>query len=673
MTKSNFWKYFRYKLSKCRAVIIFFAILNLFSTLLPAILFDVAFRRTEQEVLVGDNRLVYSTPDEILPPMFFAILINIIIIVFITIKSFRIYYKRPDMDTLGSLPVSYKERFWGDFLSVVFSNFVSFVPMYLISLFLLGDMKRCAGNILNSVYELDLTVYTTMFSAVWLMLLLVYLGTYAVTALVCSCCGKKGSSFLYSFIMMAALSGIYLVYGKELFSNVIGVEATAEVAKNISMLPPLGPIVSYNMLTQFTDWPEFKNDPFYIAIYLLLTAVFIAGAYLIGKRRRAENVGESFVFKSAYHTLTLLFMIMFIGASMAAYSNLMEDSGTLWVMLISFVVYAALEISQNKGFKGFWKTAVRFAAVFGACFAFITLVKTTHAFGIYKNLPSEGSVKEIKVSGSYFYTPGFIYPGKEYTFDEKQSVSEILGEHKELFKSDSLRTGNELKITYVLKTGQNITRQYSIGRDENENAIKSFSDAVKKLPDFDLGSLGVIDDPDLDKYYARYRGSGISDNYISGDKLEKLAELLRYDIENNYCNTEYNNNLGFVAFSEKGKRGDVDIYLIFPTYKGTLEFLNDPDNYTGAEINDTDTYRIDCSNKRFYVCVYVSTDDTSAAAKELLSYIKPISENDNSDLKNDIRIHSNIGGITYTIDPANEQAVIKAILALYSEKHINKD
>lgn len=655
---------------------VIFALVNFMSVLFSAILLNNGFRKEARE---PGFEYFFEAYLFNLRVMGLAVVINIIMIVLTTAKSFRIYHSRAAMDTLGCLPVSYKQRFWGDFLSVVSANLISFIPFYLISLIIIGDMKGTVDSLQNiySIYNINLTDYPPFFSVYWLTMLLINLGTYAVTALVCSCCGKKGSTVLYSFVTMAAFSGIYLVYGKELFSNVIGVESNNEIAKSISMLPPFGPIVSYMMSTQsdemspLTDWLAFKNNPFYIVIYLLLTAVFIAGAYLIGKRRRAENVGESFVFKSAYHTLTLMFMIMLIGASTIAYSNLMEDSGTLWVMLLSFIVYTALEVSQNKGFKGFWKTAVRFAAVFGACFAFITLIKTTNSFGIYKILPSAGSVKEVKVSGSYFYTPWVEY-SKEYTLDEKQSVSAILNEHKKLFDSDSLQTGNDLNVTYVMKTGQNITRRYSAGDD----AIKNFSLAVRELPDFDFGSLGVIDEPDTGKYDLCIHIEKNPIKYIRGDRAERFLELLRYDIKNNYYCKRLNQDIyGRLFFEENAEKHDfAKAYLIFPTYQGTIEFLEDPDNFELIrEKNETDNYRISYGNENMSICVYVSTEDTSAAAKELLSYIKPKSENDSYDSKKGVRIQSGISGVYYTIDPADEEAVLKAMLALFGEKHINKD
>lgn len=692
MTKSNFWKYLRYNLSKRRSTIIIFALLNLFSLLLPAIFFDAAFRRIAQDVLVEDRGLIYGTPDIFLNLMFCAIPINIIIIVFITIKSFRIYYKRPDMDTLGCLPISYKERFWGDFLSAVFSNFISFVPMYLVSLLLLGDMKGYVSDILNSIFELDLSMYTTMFSAVWLMMLLVYFGIFAATAFVCSCCGKKASAVLYTIIFMVILPGIFGVYISYIFSYIVGMDTYAELTRVISMLPPLGPVIATLMSSQYgasqyggyasmdMKYYVIGKNPFGLVVFLLITAAFIAGAYFIGKRRRAERVGESFAFKSVYHVLTLSFMVLLIGASFVGYSSIMEGSGVQWVLLFTFIVYAALEISENKGFKGFWKTAVRFAAVFGVCIGFFAIINGTNAFDLYKALPSAGSVKEIRLSGRYFYTPIDFerYTNKEYSLGEKESFSEILSAHKDFLETGSYSTGGYntsegFRIVYALKDGREITRMYSPKDTETEAKIKSLCDNAKQLPDFDFGDLGVIDEPELEKYIVSYHKTRKPTNIILREKLPELIELLRDDIKHNYSNIGISQEtIGRIAFTENGKKHNyANDYYIFPSYTKTIEFLNDPGNFATGDV-DTDiaeTYRFVYTGPGLSIDVHVLTDDTSAVANELRSYIKPRQEDDDYDPKKGIRIVGDSSFITYTIDKADEQRVLKLMLELFLEKH----
>lgn len=693
VTKGNFRKYFCYKLSKNKRPIIFFGLLNFMAVLLPPIVMSINYRGLIRMINVEEKNEygivnVIDFSGLVLSLIMLAVLISIVMIVATTANSLRLYHNRAEMDTLGCLPISYKQRFWGDFLSCITANFISFVPFYLISLLVTEDMKKPIFSVLDGYLNYNSYSFLPLvFRKIGITLILVYLGIYAVTAFVCSCCGKKRSSVLYTFVTMTVLPGIYIIYGNHLFSYVLGMDAFYEVAKNVSMLPPLGPIISlimtgfiresnYFMWSQELRYSMLIDRPFYVMIFLLIIAAFIVGAYFIGKRRRAEKVGESFVFTSAYHALTLTFLVTLIGASAVSYSNIMDDSGVIWVMLFSFIVYAALEILQNKGFKGFWKTAVRFAGVFGICFAFLTLVKTTDAFGLYKVLPSESSIKEVRVSGKYFYTP-FFYNDyeKKYVLDTSESFSGILNEHKNLIGSDGLRTGDEIKIVYVLKSGMEITRQYSVKNADSGDAVKSFSDAVKQLPDFDFGDLGVIDKPDLDKYIMAFSKTGTTRRYVRSEKLKDFAEVLRNDIKNNYSNTGgfRQDTYGHMMITEKGKKHDfANDYDIFPSYEDTIAFLNDPENVTTETIkNDSDTYILSYSRINMSLLVSVSTEDTSDTAKKLLSYIKPKSDSNSYDNLKGVYISGRTSGMNYTIDAADEEAVLKLMIALFLEQHMN--
>lgn len=683
MTK-GFKKYFGYRLSKSKRSIIVFAILNLLGVLLPSILMYVTYTDMLREVeeIEAQERtsmgvvIVQSVDFTVISLLliFLIAVISIVIITATTINSMKLYNNRASIDTLGSLPISYGERFFGDFLGGVCSSFISFVPFLVISLILIGNLRNPKYAAIERYFVYEYLTIPRQLTGLFLTMLFIYLGVYAVTMFVSTCCGKKGSAVLYSLITMAVLPGIYVVYGNDMLSRVLGMDAFYELMTNVGMLPPFGPVVAI-LMSAFYDgnipfdpkWCMLNENPFYIVVFLIITAAFIAGAYFIGKRRRAENVGESFAFKSAYHVLTLTFMILLIGASFVGYSNLMEDSGIQWVLLLSFIVYAALEISQNKGFKGFWKTAVRFAAVFGACLGFFAIVKSTNAFNMYKALPSASSVKEVRISGKYFYTPPFSYE-REYVLNTKSAVSEILGEHKSLLNSNGVETGEELKIVYSLKNGQEVMRSYSAA-DLELDVIKDFSDTAKNLPDFDFGDLGIIDDPDLSNYTFSLSKNGKPRKYIYEEKQEELVRLLVNDIKYNYSASD--SSCGWLMITEKNQKHDLDNdVVVYQSYTATVEFLKNPENYTTEEISSgIDKYMFNYSNEKMSVRVFVSTDDTSPAAKELLSYIKPRLEGDGFDPSKNVRVSGVYSGITYRIDLAHEERAKELMVELFVERH----
>lgn len=685
MTK-GFKKYFCYKLSKCRRSMIFFAILNILGVLLPSVLMNFSYSDMLRSIeeLEGFSIGILNSYDFSLISLslvFAAAAVSIIVITVTMINSMKLYNNRACVDTLGSLPISYRERFFGDLLSGIFSNFISFVPCFLISLIFLGGMRDPKYAAIERYYVYDYLRIPRMIIGLFLMTMLIYLGVYAVTMFVSSCCGKKGSAVLYSLIAMAALPGIFIVYGNEMLSRVIGMDAYFELMKNIGMLPPFGPAVSVLMANSYDTYlpldPKYfmlNENPLHLVIFLIITAAFIAGAYFIGKRRRAENVGEGFVFKSAYHVLTMTFMVLLIGASFVGYSNFMEGPGVPWVLLFTFLVYAALEISQNykkdkgiKGFKGFWKSLVRYAAVFGACLGFFAIVKSTNSFNMYKFLPSAASVKEIRLSGEYFYNTRRSTE-KQYVLDTKAAVSDILSEHESLLNSNGVETGEELKIVYVLNNGQEIMRNYSVTSKEND-VVKMFSDAARNLPDFDYGYLGIIDKPNLTDYSFSFFKNGHSRKYIREEKLSELAEILRNDIKTNYSLSGLNHYYGSFMITEKNQKHDYenDIYVL-PSYTATIEFIENPENYTTEEIkSEMEKYVIIYGSEDVSIRVYVSTEDTSPAAKELLSYIKP--RDNDFDARKNVRVTGMYSENYYRIDPAHEERAKDLMLEIFLDKH----
>ncbi|MDE6727555.1 MAG: hypothetical protein K2J80_06400 [Oscillospiraceae bacterium] len=599
-------------------------------------------------------------------------------IIITTARSLKLYHNRAAMDTLGSLPLSYGDRFWGDFLSRMAANFISLVPFSVIAFILNIALKKPIRILSNedNYFYLNYGSLPSMMNGLLITIIIVYIGVYAATMLISSCCGKCGSAIMFSFIAIVVLPGIFTTYGDYFFSNVIGADPNAEIVESVGMLPPLGPLFSIIIaLSNGKDIIFVTEQPLCLVIFLLLTAAMIAGAYFIGKRRRAEMVGESFVFRSVHHVISLTLIVMMIGTFSSNLSFENGVKGFLYVLLITFVIYFILEFSQTKSFKGFWKILLRFASVFTICVAFLSVIRSTNSFGAYKNLPSRESIKEVKISGKYFYTESNgINKEKEYVFRAVESVSGILEEHAKLLQNDNIAKGYQLKITYYLKSGRKMTREYGISG--SDDPIKRLSDAVKELPDYTLGSLGVLDHSDFTDYKARFGAyqNDMQEGYIRSDKIAELAELLRYDIENNYSE---GNPTGYMQFFTGEDFNGYDMnkgfFRIYESYEKSLAFLKDPNNYRSADNNNKITGYFfsfeDWSSSDEAIRVLVSVDDTSEAAKELLSYIKPRSGNSSNS-----RFYIRAVGERYSdyeIDPENTAAALKAMYTLFREKYAN--
>ena len=395
------------------------------------------------------------------------------------------------------------------------------------------------------------------------------------------------------------------------------------------------------------------------------------GAYLIGKKRKAEKTGEGFVFKSVFYVLVMTLLMLVVGlTTIQTYDN--KSISWAVILPLAFVIYSALEVSQNNGFKGFWKTVIRFAAVTGACAAFMAVIRETGSFGYYKVLPTESSIKEVRVAGDYFYSSEWSMNVTYHTYRSDESVSAILNEHKKLLETDGLKTGHKLIIAYTTRGGGEVRRGYTVENNEDDDLpIENFSDTVNGLQEFDPSVLGVLGGSDFSEWTVEYSLYGSDkDVYIREDKVAELAEILRNDIRNYYFDNALSkeNTVGVLRF-----RGSGEYYLILNVYEATLEFLNDPANFEDRiEANSIEYFNVIYRTKEegvlSEISVTVSTSDTRECAKELLSYIVP-THNINHTPPCFIIEDSNRDGMYKITD---EKAVIKAMLELFRENNTQR-
>ena len=117
MSKSNFGKYFRYKLAQNKPVIFIYALLNFLTVVVPQLMIY-------DKISNLDSYGLFMAFENITKIMGLSITVCVIMITVNTVKSMRIYHDRAAMDTLGCLPLSYGERFWGELLSGICANFI---------------------------------------------------------------------------------------------------------------------------------------------------------------------------------------------------------------------------------------------------------------------------------------------------------------------------------------------------------------------------------------------------------------------------------------------------------------------------------------------------------------------------------------------------------------------
>lgn len=707
---SFFKEYFLYKFKCFRGLTAAAAVMNFISAALPGILlfamfiinFEIESKRLSPDwgfamILIGEGLIVAAA---------WVLAAMVVILAIVPAVSFKFYNNRASMDTIGCLPLTYRERFWGDFLGGLCPHLVSFIPSAAIGLIftavgqngpLRGLHELLMKNSPTNYYVMDPIKdnFVGAYLSILLIVLWGYLAVYITASFVTSCCGKVSSSILYSIIALILPMGITAVFGINILTDAVGVNAEMDIMKAIMVFPPVGTWISF--VTQFFN-PYYStpslffmfDDPIVPVVSAAIVGAFLAGAYFLGKNRKAERVDSDFVYNSVYHIIACALAITVIGfyAAMKRFYNV---SDYIWCFVIVFVLYAILELVHTRSIKKIWQTALKLAGMYAVCIGFLIVAESTGGFGISKLLPARSNIAEVSVSGSYFYSGWENGEQKHIVYNSDEAVSAILEEHKKIIEyQDAMYTGSMLQLTYKLKTGSEFTRSYSLPYEEaannKDNILKQASDRIKEFEPADSSVLGFIGDPVYDEIDIRIdRFNGDGSRFVIPSKADEFMELLRSDIVNHYAEGNQNGGV-LIMYTLNGVRFEKD-YVLNDSYEKVAEFLSKPENTTQQSsnaANEDQSFRYVISYYSYWsedehlgsletLHLFLSADDPSEAAKEFIGYLAE-EDSDSFDEYSQhfsIYIESSLG-TRLRIRKENEDAALGALLR-YIRENISEE
>ena len=169
--------------------------------------------------------------------------------------------------------------------------------------------------------------------------------------------------------------------------------------------------------------------------------------------------------------------------------------------------------------------------------------------------------------------------------------------------------------------------------------------------------------------------------YVAEGMENEFMKLLKHDIINNY--TWYQSNVGEINIKHSlNGTGDWEIYYIHEGYADAIAFLNDPVNMTDKPKEEPKEYVYNISliwgvletetepevpygegEAISHMMVIVSSEDESAEAKELIGYLRLVSEAPEGGISKNFNIYSNNDSAgTLGIAKEDERAVIRAML-----------
>lgn len=607
-TKRSFFReYFFYKLRGTLGICIASAVVGLITCVLSSFSLYTMVKETDSSG--------YSSIGTLCIFAMFAGLVGMAVIAIIApIVSFKYYRSRNSMDTLGCLPITYGQRFCGDFISglaaIVFPFSVA-AAIGAIFLTMVQPIINSSENLKEQVVLMDCAGESVLMFGVkmYLVMLIIIVAAYSITTLVTSCCGKAGSSALYSVIALSIIPAVIGLYGIFTLDFAKGILPEQQINTILSCFPPVGTFI-YLTLGMGSSNVNYGGDNGYsvfpnvtmVIVSLLFIAVMIAAAYLIGKCRKPERTGNGFVVTAMYHILTLLLVVAVIGVYFSV--NKAMDTAKIFIgAVIVLVFYLILELIQYRNFKRIWKSLIHYVCVAVVGFGFLIIAMKTNGFGIGNHLPKQSDIMEITIESCSI---GNLYDGGVGTvkYRAEDAITAILDANKQLIDNqDKIYTGaarpvdNGINLTYGLKNGKSVSRFYSVPEQELFNNVV---EEIKKQPTYEIKWLGVLNCNDFTGIKMTFRPHNENAVEIKDSKIPELVERLKYDIING--ERDDNKNAGtLVVTLPDGEEEELitDSYythfLIDKSYTRTVEFLNNPDNFNNkpdTPANDVKMYRV---------------------------------------------------------------------------------
>lgn len=403
------------------------------------------------------------------------------------LSVFKYLYKKSAVDMRLSLPMTTGQRFVSDFLSGLFIYVVPFIGAEIISLLLtlIGHLafdgkliteKIVLGNGEINYYSWECHAFEQLYPFIWriilggLMLMVMF---YVITVIAAGCCGNVFESAAYDILLCGLVPLAVVLAVSTVSQNINGFDSDAYLIKLVPWCGPFGGayglIMTLESLRYDLDYEFGYNDyglgfGKWFIIFTLITVALGFAAFLIYRKRKAEDTGKPVVFGIFYH------IIMTIGIFSLCY--LMIMSGTenfVPVFVISFILYFVMHVIRNRGFGKIVKGLVIYAVTVLLSVGSFLVLNDTKCFGAGDFVPAADKVTKVETyyTGQLEATYG---TSKKYEIRDPEALSILTQVHRDIieyYNTDSIDSGfssymdSGLLIKYTLNSGRTVTRYYN--------------------------------------------------------------------------------------------------------------------------------------------------------------------------------------------------------------------
>ena len=267
-------------------------------------------------------------------------------------------------------------------------------------------------------------------------------------------------------------------------------------------------------LSSFMNSDVMKIEIIYMAIWLLLSVVYVVAAIMIAKKRKNENVQNGFIYtfpKVVIQVIGSLAAAMILGWFFAESFSYYNDGFKTMLMFMlgaligSFVAFLIVTLIYNRGTKRFVESLPVFACSFVAVGIFYLMISLGLVGVSY--VPKAEDVKAVAVyaDGDYRYdvisddltvmvSKDNSFEEVDYFIEDKEFINSTVNLHQtivdglhdamgtffnfygyfEVYHADGYEPYS-IKIVYELNNGKKVSKAYSSGSYIYENMLDEYN------------------------------------------------------------------------------------------------------------------------------------------------------------------------------------------------------
>lgn len=532
------------------------------------------------------------------------------------LQMFSYHHQKTLVDMHHSLPMTTSQRFVSDFLSGLVLYVLPFIASSIITLILLlvGHLAydgRSFGQGVDQLWVCNIFAeYAPMIIKLIIGGIILMLMLYSLTVLVTTCCGSTFECIAYTVLANILIPGVTLSAVYSLMSDLRGLNTELYAINSTIYFSPAGSLFG---LIWLLDGEQIISAPItnitfakWALLNLLISVIYAVGAFFLNRLRKAEDTGKPFVFSAFYYIIitaaTIAIELLFLYAD--------SDDMLIPMIVITAVMNMILAVIKNRGFKKFWKEAIRYAATVLACGIAFFVFQETNGFGIVNRIPSPSSVREV-----YIDYKGMFDDYNYYSYDNDfyvkitspDIIQKITDIHGSILNSSRKSSVDSLSLTYKMKDGRIIAREYDINMqilnmlfetDLCEELRSARADKADKIIDNFFNNSRNYTELIIMPYEAyavdelrNLAASEIPVSRFSADFSETLKSCIRSDIMNMTAEDYYTPQGGCYLLAGQNNHSSYyrDRIVFTDAYTSTISYLKEC-GFNFNEIDNTISY-----------------------------------------------------------------------------------